>query len=70
MNSSLDKLAICIYLYEKFIEKFSSNESENLIFNDSDWEYLKKQFMDIDPEALNEGAFWEYYLEYLFVDRD
>ncbi|WP_018343462.1 SUKH-4 family immunity protein [Cytophaga aurantiaca] len=70
MNSSLDKLAICIYLYEKFIENYSTEESENLVFADADWEYLKKQFIEIDPEALAEGSFWDYYLEYLLVDRE
>ena len=70
MNSSLDKMAICIYLYEKFIEQFSSEESETLTFTDSDWEYLKKQFIEIDPAAVEEGTFWDYYLEYLFIEKE
>jgi hypothetical protein len=70
MNSSLDKMAICIYLYEKFIEKYSTEESENLVFTDSDWEYLKKQFIEIDPAAVEVDSFWDYYLEYLLIDRE
>jgi len=70
MNSSLDTMAICIYMYEKFIEQFSDEESDSLHFTDSDWEYFKKQFTEIDPEAVKEGTFWDYYLEYLFVDKE
>ncbi|MBC7450725.1 MAG: SUKH-4 family immunity protein, partial [Cytophagales bacterium] len=70
MNSSLDKLAICMYMYEKFIETFAGEEDDKLTFSDEDWEYFKKQFLEIDPESLKEGSFWDYYLEYLFVERD
>lgn len=69
INSSLDKLSIFMYLYDQFVQRFADENSDGLKFTEQDWEFLFKQLHDLDSEAVQEGTFWHFYLEYLQLEN-
>jgi hypothetical protein len=70
MNSSLDALSLFLLMYDQFVQQYSDEESDGLNFQEGDIEYLIQQLTKIDAPAMEEGTFWNYYVDYLHAENN
>jgi len=73
-NSSIDKFANGLVLYQDFIDSIIKENGEDALiesnFSDKHISDLKQKMIDNDKDSLNSGCFWNQGIEILIINRD
>jgi hypothetical protein len=74
VNSSIDKFANGLFLYQEFIETIIMENGEdafiNFNYSDNQINDLKQKMISNDKDSMNPGCFWNQEIEILIANRN